>query len=159
MADEVRINGNVFSFASIVAKKDGATWHGFTSIAYGQKRERTKLWGMGKSAAPRGRTAGKYTPDPVVVKAPKGTARAFKADLAQRASDQTSYGNVEFDLVVQFIDSGEQSITVKIGRCVIVGETSSHEEGTDPLSEELTLDVMSIVENGLTLFDSSIRGA
>lgn len=156
MPDQQRINGNVFSYASIVIKKDGQAWHGWTSISYGQKRERTKLWGTGKHGAPRGRTSGKYTPDEVSLKGAKGTVRQFIDELARSASDQKSYGNVEFVITVQYIDTGEVSITDELQGCVIVGEASSHEEGADPLTEEIKIDCMRIVRNGKTLFDSSV---
>lgn len=155
MPDTPLVNGNQHSWASIKAKAANKEWVGFSSIAYGDSRERAKSYGMGKHHAPRGRTSGKYTPDPLVVKMAKGTAQAFIDDLATLAPDGKSYGNVEVQFVVQFIDSGERPITVEIDRCVIVKDASSHEEGTDPLFDELTFDVMRIRRNGKTLYDST----
>lgn len=154
MSDPIRINGNVHDWGSIVAKLLNEPWNGFTSISYGDSRESVKLYGMGKHQAPRGRTRGKYVTDPVVVKMPKGTAQLFIDALARQAPDGISYGDVEFDFQVQFIAS-ETPITVLIKRCKVIKDTSSHEEGGDPLFDELTFDCMQITRNGKTLFDSS----
>ena len=157
MADSIRVNGQVFSFTSLVLKINSVKWHGFTAINYAQKRTRVKLYGMGRHGAPRGRTGGKYEIDPVTVKLAKSSGQQLRRELAQQAPDQKSYGNVEFEMVLQYIDAGEQSVTVEFQGCVIVGESSTNEEGGDPSIEELTLGVMRIVTNGLTLFDSSVQ--
>jgi hypothetical protein len=155
MADPILINGNVHSYASLVAKIANVKWNGFTAINYAQKRPRSKVYGMGRAGGPRGRTSGRYEPDPVTVKGPKSTIAQLKKELAQRSSDQKSYGNVAFDLTLQYIDAGEQSITVLFEGLTIVGESTSNEEGPDAIIEELTLDVMRIKENGLTLYDGT----
>ena len=159
MADQVRVNGNSHSWGSIIAKVDGARFYGFTSISFGDKRERVKGYGMGRHHAPRHRSRGKYSTDPVKLVGPKSTIQALRAQLAASASDGTSYGDVEFQLVVQYVEAGvaggEVPMTVEIERCVITANTSSDEEGADPLKEEIEIDCMLIRRNSLTLFDSS----
>lgn len=156
MADGIRVNGNQLSWGSIIAKIDGERFHGFTSIAYADKRERVKSYGMGRHQAPRARSRGKYTVEPVKLGGPKTTMQALRDALAARSSDQTSYGDVEFELVVQYVEPGdEQPLQVDIERCVFVANSSSEEEGGDPLKEEIEIDAMLIRRNGLTLFDSS----
>ena len=92
--DQPRVNGNIFSWASIEAKIDGDVVHGFTSIAYADKIETAFAYGQGRTAMPRGRTAGKYVPDPVKLKGPLDTMQALRTTLAARASDGKSYGTV-----------------------------------------------------------------
>lgn len=155
MADEIRVNGNQLSWGSIVCKIDQERYHGFTSIGYGDSRERVKGYGMGRHQAPRGRSRGKYTPDPVALKGAKSSVQALRKALAARSADGKSYGDVEFEIVVQYIEADETPITVEIERCVWTKNTTSEEEGPDPLSEEIEIDCMLIRRNGLTLFDES----
>jgi hypothetical protein len=154
MADQIRVNGNQHSWGSIVCKIDGDRYFGFTSINYADKRERVKAYGMGRHQAPRGRSRGKYSTDPVKITGWKGSIQSLRDALAAKSANGASYGDVEFEIVVQYIETGENPITVEIGRCVWVGNSSSEEEGADPLKEEIELDCMTIRRNGQTLFDS-----
>lgn len=155
MADQIRVNGNQLSWGSIRLVLDTETFTGFTGIAYADKRERVKAWGMGRHQAPRGRSSGKYTPDPVKLTGWKDSIQAFIAGLAQRAPDGSSYGNVEFTISVLYSKPPLPPTQVLITGCVIVGQSSSEEEGADPLKEELEIDCMAIRRNGLTLFDNT----
>jgi hypothetical protein len=156
MADQIRVNGNVHSWGSIVAKIDGDRFHGFTSISYGDKRERVKGYGMGRHQAPRARSRGKYSTDPVKLAGPKSTIQALRDKLA---SGSSSYGDTEFQIVVQYVETGvsggDSPMTVEIDRCVITADVSTNEESSDPLKDEIEIDCMLIRRNGLTLFDSS----
>lgn len=154
MSDSIRVNGNIFSWGSIVLKVAGERFTGFNAITYGDSRERTKAYGMGRHHAPRGRTRGKYATDPVTLTGPKGTVQALRESLAKRAVDQASYGNVEFEVAVQFIDTGEVPQLVQLERCVITKDSSDASEVTDPLVDTIEIDTMLIRRNGLTLFDS-----
>jgi hypothetical protein len=158
MADQIRVNGNLYSWGSIKCKVAGELFHGFTTISYADKRERVKAYGMGRHHAPRGRSSGKYSTDPVKLAGPKSTMQALRASLALLAPDRVSYGNVEFQLIIQYVEPGEVPMNVEIEGCVITGNSTSDEENADPKNEECEIDCMLIRRNGLTLFDSS-RGA
>lgn len=155
MADPVRINGNQYSWGSIVFKLDGERFTGFTAISYSDKRERVKAYGMGRHHAPRGRSRGKYTVEPVKVTGWKSSVQALREGLAKRAADGVSYGDVEFQGLVQYIESDESELTVQLDRLVWASNSASNEESPDPLKEEFELDCMLIRRNGLTLFDAS----
>jgi hypothetical protein len=161
MADQVRINGNAHSWGSIIAKVGGERFYGFNSVSFGDKRERVKGYGMGRHHAPRSRSAGKYSTDPVKLGGPKSSMQALRAKLAALSLDGISYGNVEFELTIQYVEptttipGGETPIQVDIHRCVITANSTSDEESADPLKEEVEIDCMAIRRNGLTLFDSS----
>lgn len=154
MADLYRINNNIFSWASIILKANDERFHGFTSLSYGDKRERVKQYGMARHHAPRGRTHGKYTIEPVKLGGPKSTIQALRDSLARLAPDQRSYGDVEFQIHCEYVETGELGISVVIERCVIVGNSTSEDESPDPLKEEIEIDAMLIRRNGLTLFDA-----
>lgn len=155
MADQIRVNGNQHSWGSIVVKIDGDRYYGFTAIKYSDSRERVKAYGMGKHHAPRGRSKGKYAVEPVGLTGWKSSIQALREALAAKSSDGNSYGDVEFQIVVQYVETGENPITVELDRCVFTKNTSNEEEGPDPLSEEVELDCMKIRRNGKVLFDES----
>jgi hypothetical protein len=153
--DQVRINGNVYSWGSLTVKVGGERWYRLTSISYADKRERVKAYGQAKHQAPTGRSRGKYAVEPVKAGAPPGSFQLLRKLLATQAEDGVSYGDVPFDIVVQYIEADETPITVELIDCVWSGNTVSHEEGPDPLKEEVEFDCMRILRNGLTLFDSN----
>lgn len=155
MADEIRVNGNILSWGSIKIKLDGVPYYGFTSVSYSDKRERVKAYGMGKHHAPRGRSRGKYTVEPAKLGGPKDSIQRLREALAAKSANGSSYGDVEFEVVIQYFERDQIPITVQLERCVIVTNSSSEEESADPLKEEIELDVMKIYRNGLTLFDGS----
>jgi hypothetical protein len=154
MPDAIRVNGNQLSWGSIRLIVDGENFTGFSSIVYGDKRERVKAFGMGRHHAARGRSAGKYTTEPVKLTGWRSSTELLRRSLALRSPDQISYGSVEFMIVVLYSEMFEPNIDVQITGCVLVGQTVSDEESPDPLKEELEIDCMAIRRNGLTLFDS-----
>ncbi len=158
MADQLRVNGNQYGWGSIVCKVAGGRLEGFTGISYADSRERVKAWGMGRHQAPRGRTRGKYTTEPVKLTGFVGSMQTLREDLAKLSDDGVSYGDVEFEIVLMHVEpsaSSELPVVVEFGRCVITKNSASHEEGGDPSKEEIEIDCMSIRRNGLTLFDST----
>ncbi len=156
MADKLRVNGNIVSWGSITLKIDGERFTGFTSISFSDKRTRVKAYGMGVGQAPRGRSRGKYEVDPVKIGGPKSSFQAARAKLAALADDGTSYGDVEFQILLQYTERDEsESMTVELEDAVWMSNSSSEEEGGDPMKEECEFDIMRIRRNGLTLFDAS----
>ena len=155
--DEKRINGNVYSWGSIILKVNEERLSGFTAISYADSRERVKAYGQNRSQTPRGRTRGKYATEPVGLTGSKSSMQALRKLLAD-AGDGVSYGDTEFQIVVQYVEADETAITVEIEDCVWIGNSSSEEEGADPLKEEIKIDCMLIRRNGLTLFDASGEG-
>jgi len=155
MGDQIRVNGNLHSWGSIVCKIGGERFFGFSAIKYADSRERVKAYGMGRHHAPRGRSRGKYSTEPVMLTGEKGSIQLLRKALADQASDGKSYGDVEFQIVVQYVESDDTPITVEIEDCVFTKNTTSDEEGPDPLKEEIEIDCMRIRRNGLVLFDES----
>lgn len=159
MSDATRINGNLYSWSSIIFKIGGERWSGLTSINYGDARERVKGYGMGRSHAPLGRSAGKYTIEPVTASGYKESIQQLRETLAAQASDGASYGDVEFDIVVQFIESDRDPITDELLRCVWSKSSAKGEESADPLKEDVEFDCLYIKRNGVTLYDARDGGA
>jgi hypothetical protein len=154
-SDPIIVNGNQISWGSIVLKLNSERFTGFTAISFSDKRERVKAYGMGRSHAPRGRSRGKYTVEPVKLTGWKESVQIFRQALASLAPDGASYGDVEFQCLVQYIEPSEAEIDIEIDRCVWMTNTSSDEENPDPLKEEVEFDAMLIRRNGLVLFDQT----
>ncbi len=154
MSDEIRVNGNLHSWGSIILRINDDRYYGFTSINYSDSRERVKGHGMGRHHAPRGRSRGKYTTEPVTLSGFKGSVQQVRQALAD-AGDGESYGDVEFQIVVQYVEDDDTPITDELDRCVWVKNTANNEEGPDPLKDEIEIDCMLIRRNGLVLFDNS----
>lgn len=155
MGDPIRVNGNAHSWGSIYFKIDGDRFYGFTAIGYADSRERAKGYGMGKHHAPRLRSRGKYTTEPVKVTGWKSSVQKLREKLAALSETGTDYGDVEVEIVVQYIERGDSPIDIEIERCVWTKNESSDEENPDPLKESFEMDCMKIRRNGLVLFDSS----
>lgn len=157
MADQIRVNGNAFSWGSIILKLDGERFYGFTGITFADKRERVKGYSLGRHQAPTRRSRGKYSTDPVKLTGWKSSIQTFRLALALRSGNKLAYGDVEFETLVQFVESQQSSelpMDVEINRCVWTGNSSTDEEGADPEKEEIEFDCMLIKRNGLTLYDS-----
>jgi hypothetical protein len=155
MSDAIRVNGNQLSWGSIRLILDTQPFFGFTAISYADKRERVKAYGLGRHHAPRGRSSGKYSTETVKLTGWRSSIAQFREALALRAPDQISYGNVEFMISVMYSEPTEPNIEVQILGCVWVGNTASDEESPDPLKEDIEIDCMSILRNGLALYDST----
>lgn len=156
MADAIRVNGNQLSWGSITLFIRGEVFTGFTAISYADKRERVKAYGMGRHHAPRGRSRGKYSTDPVKLTGWKSSIDAARQALALGSPSGTSYGDTEFDIQLLYSELFEPNISVFISGCVWTANTSSEEESPDPLKEEIEVDCMAIRRNGLVLFDESL---
>lgn len=154
MADTLHVNGNQVSWGSLIFKLNNDIYRGFTAISFSDKRERVKAYGMGRHHAPRGRSSGKYTIEPLKVTGWKSSVQALRRDLAA-ASGGTGYGDIEFNGVLQYIEANDDDMVVEFERLVWMSNTTSDEESPDPLKEEFELDCMYIRRNQLVLFDAS----
>jgi|SoimicMinimDraft_4_1059732.scaffolds.fasta_scaffold11362_2 hypothetical protein len=154
MADQIVVNNNQISWGSIILKVRAERFYGFTGISFADKRERVKGYGQGRHHAPRGRSAGKYSVENVKLTGWKASVQQLRQELALQSLAPGGYGDVEFEIDVQYIEADEMPIQVLIERCVWAGNSTSDEESPDPLKEEIEIDCMLIRRNGLVLFDS-----
>lgn len=154
--DRKKINGNVYSWGSIVVKCDGQEFNGLYSFKFSQKRTRVKQYGTGRHQKPRGRTRGKYEPN-ASLGVFRGTCADFINFLADQAEDGQSYGDVVFHITAQWVEDDETPMLVECFDCVIGGEDSTDDEGNESLKDEIELDVMEIRKNGATLYDARKR--
>jgi hypothetical protein len=155
MSDPIRVNGNLFSWGSILVTVDGEVITGFTEITYGDKRERVEGYGLGSHHGPLGRSAGKYSTDESNLKGKTHAVAHLRNRLAALAADGRSYGSVEFQVDIFYGESDLDSHSVNLLSCVVTADSASRSEGADPLEDELKLKPLYIYRDGTTLFDSS----
>jgi hypothetical protein len=153
MGDSVRINGNAYSWGSIVCKVDGERYVGFKEIGYGDSRERTQFHGMNRAHKPIARSRGKYTTKPVKLTGLKSAAGALRNALAAKASNQRSFGSVEFEIAITYEEESLGVVLDQLISCVIVDNDASHTEAPDPLSETLEIQCMEVLWDGKKLAD------
>lgn len=151
MSDEVRINGLQISWSSLKLKIDGTPYSGVTSIEYADGLETAYAYGMGRDHAPRGMTAGKYTPEPLVLTVATSTSKAIREDLAGKAQPGRGYGSVSVPIIIQYIEPDDAVVTVEALDARLVKVEASNEEGPDALNEKLTFMPMRLVRDGLSL--------
>jgi hypothetical protein len=154
MADATRINGKQISWPSLKLTIGGESFTGVTSIGYADSLEVVKAYGMGRSHGPRGRSAGKYSVEPLTMTVWASTAQAIRALLAEQ-SPTGAIGGAVVPIVLQYVEPDDTTITVEFEDARYTKATIANEEGADALSEDLEFDVMRIRRNGLTLFDES----
>jgi hypothetical protein len=158
MGDTVRVNGIQLGWSSGKLKIDGEPFTGIKSIDYGDGVEQSLAWGMGKHYAPRGRTRGKYTPDPLVIELFEASAEELRSMLEQRASGR-GISNVSIPIVLQFIEKDDRTVTVEALDSTLVKIEAALAEGPDPLTTKFTFQPMRYLRNGVALYDTTEPGA
>ncbi len=151
--DQVRVQGNLVSWASNIFKLNGVRYHGVTAVSWDQSRERTLGYGQNRSGLPRGRTGGKYVPGVLKIKMFTDTAIAMRRDLALLSPDGRSYGEVEVPATNQ-VAEGTFNSTTEFIRCAVSKETPGVEESGEPTQEEWEFSTHGIITDGKTLFNS-----
>lgn len=157
MEDEIqtRLNDVPFSANSCSWNIAGAPYVGITSLAYGQKRDRTIVAASMPGGVPAGITSGDYKVE--------GLSITFLRSAYQRLIVQLSvlglgsYGNAIFPIVAKYSDvqaqlRGEKPIVITIIGARICGEKDSREANTEALVTEVELMAMSLTRNGLRLW-------
>jgi hypothetical protein len=155
MADQYRINGSLYGWASIKFKIAGGSFIGITEITYGDSRERVPAYGMARHHAPIGFSPGKYSTDPVKIKGYLHTLQAIRDGLAAQSPDEISTGNTESNIHVQYTEAGLGPQNHVVERCYLAKDSVSVTESPEPGMGELEFVCCLIRRNGLTLCDLS----
>jgi hypothetical protein len=158
MGYPIRVNGNDYSWGSIVLKINGEVFSGFTEISYSDKRTRTKGYGAGKHQAPTRRARGKYEVDNCKIKGYMRDVRLLRQELAKYSPSGKSYGDTPIQIDVEYIEADDTPIHDEIEDCVWASNSQTASEGPDLLMVEFELDPMRVRRDGLVLFDDSEGG-
>jgi hypothetical protein len=151
--DQVRVQGRLFSWASVIFKINGVRYFGVTSVSWDQSRERTLGYGQNKSGRPRGKTSGKYVCPVLKVKMFTDTAIQLRKDLATLAPDGKSYGEVENIPITNQVSEGGINSTAEFLKCSVGKETPAFDESGEPTQEEWEFTTEGVITDGLSLFN------
>lgn len=133
-------NGKEFSWPSYAVKVAGEEITDIKAVKWDHAVDGVeKVYGTG--AKPRSRTRGRYKPgDASITFYLSGWVR-FLATLPN------GYAGVRFDVVESYVEDGDVH-TVVLEDCIIIGNGSSSEDGTDAMEREVKIDFMRAIEDG-----------
>jgi hypothetical protein len=151
--DEVRINNLQISKASAILKLDDEEVNGWVSIKYADAIESAYAYGAGRHQGPRGRTAGKYTPEEITIVVAKSTTKALLARLAAKSVSGRSAGSVTFNGSLQYVEPGDATITDGFEGLRLTKISTSVDDSSDATNDELGFSVMRIKRDGIVLYD------
>jgi hypothetical protein len=155
LTDVIRVNGvPLYSWNSFSFKILGIPFNGIKAFDYAHKRERTVVYGARRDGTPLGKTAGKYSVEPITLTVLRDTADKITTMLTPLGLG--SYGDAEFTFTAQYIEPGNIPITVVGMRCTIDGEKDGNTEGTEEATTELTIGCLQLIKNG-KLLSSLVR--
>lgn len=157
---DIRINGNTYSFNSVIAEFAGEPTESFSSLSWEHERTRGKGWGARRSGGPLVRTSGKYEVKNLSAKFYADWWRQFKI-VTLGPLGAGSYGDPVFPISVQLVEEvpsliGADVNTAMFVDCTIQNEKEAYDEGTDALMTEVSFDCMQAIIDGLRL-NSIIR--
>lgn len=136
------INGNRFSWASIVCSAIDEDLTGLRSISYKTNVARSEVRGAGRQRL--GFTAGNVSHD--------ASFSMLKEEWENFVSKLDSFGpylDQVFDIVVTYTDDNNTTRTDFLVGCRIKGESDDRSNGTDGLEVKVDLDIMYLVKQGL----------
>lgn len=142
------INGHYFDFASIqIVVPSFGRFTGVTDISYSDSVEVGSVYGTNRKRV--GRTTGQQS-----VEASMTMLKAhFQELIGQVGQFGVGYGEVPFNIIVQYAEPGMAAITDELLGVRITGAADTHAEGVEALRVAVTLDVMELKRNGLSIIN------
>lgn len=125
------VNGTRHSWASVEAKINGQIYY-ITSINYSRKRSRTMV--KENHPDPTGKTRGsnEYSCDVEMLLSEYNNFQQALIAAANQAGLNGGYGDVFFQIVVQYAENNLDTVTDTINGCTMDSTEASNAEGTDP---------------------------
>ena len=135
------INEVEYSWADMRVKIRGREIVGFKGIKYDDKITREKVYGARRWAIAR--TRGKVEIDDCSITMFESEFRALIAELGQ------GWGDVPFEIIVQYGNAGMPTHTDVLESCLLGGGGGGGEEGTSAFEREVPFSCMRIRRDGL----------
>ena len=136
------VNGCRHSFASIEVQVNAILYLGVREIQYGDALEVADV--RGASPQILGRTRGQ-------LKATASMTMYLSEWEDMKSKLGEGFGEVSFDIQVTFRDEGDNMVTDKIIGCRVTNVQRNQSSGNEPITVQLTLHVMRIEHNGLSM--------
>lgn len=155
--DLVRIGGRVYGQKSCAFSIAGVPYVGITAVKYGDGMDREHVYGMNKDGTPLALTPGKYTPDDLSITMLKDVF--MNKFLLQMATLSTafgapgSYGAAVWPFIAQYAEGALPPSVDTLSDCSIVKVEDDIAEGSGALVTVITCKFMSLMRNGLTIYD------
>lgn len=140
-------SGYRHSWASIEAKVAGKVFY-ITSINYSRKRNRTMVRENHPDPVAKTRGSNEYSGDCEMLLA---EFNALQAELINQANQQNlngGYGDVQFQVVVQYSENNLDTVTDTLNGCTMDSTEASNSEGTDPTKRKFDLAPLKILFGG-----------
>lgn len=159
MASPLVIQGHSYSWGHIKLNMTSALGvpyeaRGFTDLGWSESLSVEKGAGLGRNSAPTRRSLGSYEASDATLSGFESEVDSFLKYVASQGGG--SYGGPEFTVIASFANLNEGAHTVKLKRCRIIGVSASYSVGNTLLKQDLTLSVMSIERDGLTLHEQGV---
>ena len=154
--DELKLNGVRLAWGSYKFVVDDLDIYGITELTFSDKLTRTLGYSAGLSHAPTAISPGKYEVEEAKLKLYADTAKLLRQRLAEK-SGTSSYGNVAFSVVAQGFEDRVGSIDVRLNYCYYAGTSKTITEGPDLQMEEISVQPLEILRDGLSLFRPATR--
>lgn len=138
------INGYRYSWASVEAKVAGQVYY-LTSVNYSRKRNRTMVRVNHPDPISKTRGSNDYSADGEFL---LSEFNALQAALIAQANQQGlngGYGDVFFQIVVQYSENGLDTITDTINGCTLDSTEASNAEGTDATKRKVEFNPLKIL--------------
>ena len=141
------VNGVRHSWASIEVKIVGQIFYA-TAVNYSRKRNRTIV--RENHPDPVGKTKGSndYSADIEMLLAEYNALQAALIAAANTQGLNGGYGDVFFQVVVNYSENGLDTITDNILGCTMDSTEASNAEGTDPSKRKFEMSPLKILFNG-----------
>jgi hypothetical protein len=156
MDDLVRWNNNVISAKSCAFTLAGVPYVGIVALDYADKLDAELVHGNNKDGSPIGYTSGEYSVDGFTFQVLKDVWIAKMlpqlAALSAAMLAPGSYGGARFPWIAQYQEGPLVGVDTLTGARV-VGTKDTYAQGTGKLVVEVTCMAMTLMRNGLTLYD------
>lgn len=139
------INGAYFDFASIQVVTTVGRFTGVTDISYSDSVEVGSVYGTNRKRI--GRTTGQASVEASMTM----MKEHFQTLIEELGQFGVGYGEVPFNIVVNYAEGNMPVITDELVGVRITGAADAHAEGVEALRVALTLDVMDLKRNGLSI--------
>jgi hypothetical protein len=162
-ADSSRLQGLAFTGMSClftVTTAGGnqlANLEGVMGQGYEEKRTRPIIYGSRRDGRPLGKGAGRYEPGMLTMDVEEATADLITDALASESDDDSSFGDVDFDVQIQLYEPSKQVglIAMNFTGCNVDSEKGDYPNTPDGLKKSFGFSFLAKFGNGKTLFSQT----
>jgi hypothetical protein len=141
------VNGFRHSWASVEIKLAGVIFY-ITAVNYERTRSRTLVKVNHPDPISKTRGSNEYKADCEMLLAEFTAFQAALLIASLATGGLLGYGDIFFDVVVQYTENGLDTVTDTIKNCTLDSTKAANQEGTDPSKRTFDLGPLKILFNG-----------